>query len=386
MAPASPRADALSPKSSNRQQCRRRQTEENDPANSLITLLTSWPRTNRRGLIASMFGVETDAGSVSIVIHRADKATIFNLQKYVCTPLRVRRRSWGRAVSRPENAAKKGQMTIAESEVYYNEFADFPTRWLAELVAAGAIPPGWIDGRPIQEVAASDLAGADVCHFFAGCGAWAYAVEQAGWPSSGLRTWTASLPCQPWSRAGRKAGKRDPRHLWPIFYDLVDQCRPSVILGEQISGPHGRMWLDIVFDDLEDGGYAVAAIDSPAASVGAPQIRQRQYWLAARVADTESIQRELRPGRFRETRRWEEPARDGRAPHPAGDTAGYWRDALWYDGDDGCARPIGPGLRTLAARSPGDLDALRGYGNAINAELAIAFVASAREALAGCVG
>lgn len=265
--------------------------------------------------------------------------------------------------------------------VFYNEYAELPSQWIRELAAAGAIPGGAVDGRSIEQITAEDLSGFDGCHFFAGIGVWAYALEAAGWPRAGIRTWTASLPCQPWSQAGKRGGFGDERHLWPVFYRLVQQCQPSVIVGEQVASPDGLVWLDGVFADLENAGYAVAAADTPAAGFGAPQKRQRLYWLAARVGDTAHIQRELQRGGRPESIRWEEPSRERGAPDPQGETGGYWNDALWVECLDDVERPVGPGLRTLADRSAWSVESLRGYGDACNAEAAIGFVRATIEAL-----
>ena len=60
----------------------------------------------------------------------------------------------------------------------------------------------------------------------------------------------------------------------------IREHRPDVIFGEQVEGPAGRAWLDLVFSDLEAIGYACGAVVFPAAGVGAPQIRHRTYWVA----------------------------------------------------------------------------------------------------------
>lgn len=268
-------------------------------------------------------------------------------------------------------------------EVFYNENAPFPAQWLRELCAVGAIPAGRVDGRPIQEVETRDLDHYDICHFFSGIGVWSYALEQSGWPKSGLRTWTASLPCQPFSQAGRRTGFADNRHLWPTFFRLVQLGRPSVILGEQVASPDGFAWLDVVFSDLENEGYAVAAADIPAAGFGAPHKRQRLYWFAARMGDTANIQRQLLRGGRQESVRWQEPPGERSPSDPSNSAAGYWHDALWVQCLDGRRRPVGPGLRTLADRSPGSVELLRAYGNACNAEVAVGFAVATREALAG---
>lgn len=267
--------------------------------------------------------------------------------------------------------------------VYYNELAPFPLAWLRELGAAGAIPNGTFDERSIEDVVAADLLRHRQCHFFAGIGVWPFALEQAGWPTDALTVWSASLPCQPFSSAGKRRGFDDPRHLWPVFLRLVQQCRPSVIVGEQTASPDGLAWFDLVSAQLEGEGYAVGAVDLCAAGFGSPQKRQRIYWCAARLADAAHIKRALQRKGRRESRRWEEPVGDGSARGAARPTSGFWGDVEWVDCADGSRRPIKPGLRAVADRSPAGVEQLRAFGNALNAETAIGFAAALRETLAG---
>lgn len=164
---------------------------------------------------------------------------------------------------------------------YYNEHDPFAAAWLRQLIADGLIPPGVVDERDIQQVQPSDLVGYRRCHFFAGIGGWAYALELAGWGNEPV--WTGSCPCQPFSAAGKGDGASDPRHLWPAWFRLVRECRPSVVFGEQVASIDGLAWFDLVSTDMEGADYAVGAVDLPACSVGAPHIRQRLWF----VADTE---------------------------------------------------------------------------------------------------
>lgn len=57
------------------------------------------------------------------------------------------------------------------------------------------------------------------------------------------------------------------------------------MFGEQVSSKDGLGWLDLVSSDLEGAGYAIGALNSCAAGVGAPHIRQRLYFGAERLAD-----------------------------------------------------------------------------------------------------
>jgi DNA (cytosine-5)-methyltransferase 1 len=162
---------------------------------------------------------------------------------------------------------------------YYNEIDPYAAQWLRNLIAAGHIAPGVVDERSIEDVHPSDLRGFEQCHFFAGIGVWSLALRRAGW-SDDRSVWTGSCPCQPFSSAGQGAGFDDERHLWPAFFHLISQRRPAVVFGEQVASRDADPWIDLVQDDLEGLGYGVAAVPFPSASVGAPHIRDRLYWVA----------------------------------------------------------------------------------------------------------
>ena len=289
--------------------------------------------------------------------------------------------------------------------IYYNEIEPHAVAWLKNLMDAGHIPAGDIDNRSIEDVRPSDLAGYVQCHFFAGIGGWPLALALAGWPVD-RPVWTGSCPCQPFSAAGKGAGFADERHLWPSFQHLIAQCRPPVILGEQVASKDADPWVDLVHADLEGMGYAFGCVPFPAASVGAPQIRDRTYW----VADT------CRQGLSEQWRQRNEPARPaahgvsdgladaarsgrreerahgrglafgdraqglaaglehGGSDHRPGPTNGFWRAADWLGCTDGKWRPVEPGTFPLAHGVSGRVGRLRAYGNAINPWQAAEFI------------
>ena len=162
---------------------------------------------------------------------------------------------------------------------YYNEIDPKAAAWLRELIKRKLIPHGDVDTRSITEISAHELTRYTQCHFFAGIGGWSLALQLAGWPED-RPVWTGSCPCQPFSSAGKGLGTADERHLWPIFFDLIRQCRPQCVFGEQVANAIGKGWLDGVSSDLEGADYACGAAVLGAHSVGAPHLRQRLFWVA----------------------------------------------------------------------------------------------------------
>jgi site-specific DNA-cytosine methylase len=162
---------------------------------------------------------------------------------------------------------------------FYNEIEPYAAQWLRNLIAAGLLPDGVVDERDVRDLRVSDLEGYDQVRLFAGIGGWPLALRMAGWRDD-ERVWTGSCPCQPFSAAGKQGGATDERHLWPAFLGLIEVGKPSIVFGEQVASKLGRAWLSRVRADLEMVGYAVGAADLCAASVQAPHIRQRVFWVA----------------------------------------------------------------------------------------------------------
>ena len=90
---------------------------------------------------------------------------------------------------------------------------------------------------------------------------------------------TGGYPCQPFSIAGLKKGEKDPRHLWPEMFRLIKECRPTWVIGENVSG-HIKLGLDTVQQDLESEGYTLRTFSISAASIGANHQRERIWTVA----------------------------------------------------------------------------------------------------------
>ncbi|HBL5382467.1 TPA: DNA cytosine methyltransferase [Enterobacter hormaechei] len=316
---------------------------------------------------------------------------------------------------------------------YYNEIDPFAAQWLRNLIAGGHIAPGEVDERSIEDVTPDDLRGFTQCHFFAGIGVWSHSLRLAGWPDD-KPVWTGSCPCQPFSAAGKGDGLADERHLWPHFFHLISERRPKHVFGEQVAAGNANVWFDLVQSDLEGMGYAFGLVPFTSASIGAPHIRERAYWVAESISEQ---RQKLLPGLEKgnsEEGGWP-PAKPsglcsaggmgdtnltrleglggndsaagwkgetGSATPPgvhmrALEVNGFWRDADWLFCRDGKWRPVEPGTFPLvngaAARlgrvesgvarvaSSNRVGRLKGYGNAINAQAAAEFIRAYMEGL-----
>ncbi|HCD4430754.1 TPA: DNA cytosine methyltransferase [Klebsiella pneumoniae] len=306
---------------------------------------------------------------------------------------------------------------------YYNEIDPFAAQWLRNLIAAGHIAPGEVDERSIEDVTPDDLRGFTQCHFFAGIGVWSHSLRLAGWPDD-RPVWTGSCPCQPFSAAGKGDGFADERHLWPHFFHLISERRPQHVFGEQVASGNANTWFDLVQADLEGMGYAFGLVPFTSAGIGAPHIRERAYWVANATGQlhhqcndgTNELGRKGNPeqnrmgggigglgnanvarlegfGRNDCAAGWKGQTRSATAPDihmRALEVNGFWRDADWLLCRDGKWRPVEPGTFPLvdvaAARlgrvepgvarvaSSNRVGRLKGYGNAINAQAAAAFI------------
>jgi DNA (cytosine-5)-methyltransferase 1 len=111
---------------------------------------------------------------------------------------------------------------------------------------------------------------------------------------------TGGYPCQPFSIAGRQKGEQDPRHLWPEYFRLVKELRPTWVIGENVSG-HIKLGLDTVIEDLESEDYAVRPFSISASSIGANHQRER-IWILAHSRRSQWPRAELRGENENETR------------------------------------------------------------------------------------
>ena len=123
---------------------------------------------------------------------------------------------------------------------------------------------------------------------------------------------TGGFPCQPFSHAGKRRGTDDHRNLWPEYFRIICESKPTFVVGENVAGlttmenvtPFEK-WLFLgmesksnlrriysrhlyrkrqtfvlngIINDLEGEGYTVESFIIPACSVGAWHRRDR-IWI-----------------------------------------------------------------------------------------------------------
>lgn len=291
---------------------------------------------------------------------------------------------------------------------YYNENHPQVAAMLRQLIADGVVAAGVVDERSIVDVTTADLKGFAQHHFFAGIGGWSIALRVAGWPDD-KQVWTGSCPCQPFSTAGKQKGKSDDRHLWPIWFRLIQKHRPSVIFGEQVASAITHGWWDEVATDLEAEDYACGAAVLPACSVGAPHKRDRLWFVGhakyngrdgatvegsygATVCDHKEGSHGTcefeRTGRARDVANPDFTRREGHGrPKQQHDTQGRQEqdghfsqtDLRWIACPDGKARIVKPSICLLADGIPSHRAVLHAFGNAIVPQVAAQFVKSTKD-------
>lgn len=126
---------------------------------------------------------------------------------------------------------------------------------------------------------------------------------------------TGGFPCQPYSMAGKQKGAGDDRALWPEMLRIIQEGKPTGIIGENVAGlsqmvefdSHlevdsegcaigevgttlnrtGRGILKEILESLEAEGYEVQPLIIPACAVGACHRRDR-VWIIAHLQSERS--------------------------------------------------------------------------------------------------
>lgn len=108
----------------------------------------------------------------------------------------------------------------------------------------------------------------------------------------GIDLLAGGLPCPPFSVAGKQLGEGDDRNLFPSAVRLVDECRPTALMIENVRGildPRFEDFRNQLKEDLRKLGYVLTWHMFNAASFGVPQVRQRVIFVALRSEYSDSF-------------------------------------------------------------------------------------------------
>lgn len=104
------------------------------------------------------------------------------------------------------------------------------------------------------------------------------AVDWSALPRPDLMA--GGFPCPPFSSAGKRLGRDDPRYLWPVFAGAIRAVRPRAVLLENVaallSADTGAIFGDVL-GDLAEAGYDCKWACVRASDVGAPHRRERVF-------------------------------------------------------------------------------------------------------------
>jgi len=105
-------------------------------------------------------------------------------------------------------------------------------------------------------------------------------IKQINWDQvEPIDILTAGYPCQPFSIAGDRKGKNDPRHIWPNIKEIISILRPRIVILENVKG-HLTLGFDEVLKGLTQIGYDARWEIVRASQVGAPHHRARIFVIA----------------------------------------------------------------------------------------------------------
>ena len=94
-------------------------------------------------------------------------------------------------------------------------------------------------------------------------------------------------PCQPFSIAGKRHGRRDDRDMWPAFISAVRAVEPAAFVAENVPGLLDAKFSDYVSEVILDplaASYRVTKFRILASDFGVPQVRRRVIFVGFRTS------------------------------------------------------------------------------------------------------
>ena len=148
--------------------------------------------------------------------------------------------------------------------------------------------------------------------------------EETGWTPKKPTVYVASIPCQPFSNAGRRKGSQDDRYHWPVVLGFIKGFRPDWFVFENVAGlttmvfePKidrvetqaliegeevyvsmvGEGILNRICDELEREDYTCQTYEIPVGGLDAAHRRSRVFIVAhCNIRRRQYEEKELFPG------------------------------------------------------------------------------------------
>ncbi len=187
---------------------------------------------------------------------------------------------------------------------------------------------------------------------------------------------TGGWPCQPFSVAGKRKGREDDRYLWHEMFRIIQETKPTWIIGENVTGII-NMELDNVLSDLESEGYETQTFIIPACAVDARHRRDRIWIVAYSKNPNDSTSKDSRKGtqiQFRGSSGRNDvanttiPRQQGqRMPFNTSNQEknGKGQATTTINGSIRAIWPVEPNVGRVAHGIPSRVDRLKALGNAI---------------------
>ena len=218
---------------------------------------------------------------------------------------------------------------------------------------ASKIGLAWLDAVQTDVEASGDTFGAiDLC----AAGVGAPHIRQRSY-------WMAYSAHDSEYRAGKAGARRGDEHPNGCSIGGMDDA-PSTRHARSLANPEGKARHKARLRLLNDRRTANVVANAPGEGLGG---------LDSVPADEQAVALGLFPAGPSGS-----VVDQARAARP---TDGFWRNADWLGCRDGRFRPVESGTFPLADGAPARVGRLRGYGNAINAEVATAFIEAALDVI-----